>query len=122
MSINSETLAYLQQVAHDVIVEDLKTEVTVMRRAKAENIYGTSEDYTVGGTYLGWLVEQGNPLLKEAQDLAGVATTFELRLPLEAIIDPGDQVSIGGDLFVVQNTNNDNTLPIFMEATLRRVE
>ena len=123
MPITPETLEFIQQVAAGIITDDLKTQVTVMRRSRsAENAYGTSaETWTSDQTYLGWLVEKSAADLTRQGTLAGGVNEFELRLPLDAVIEPGDRVVIGSAIYTVQNTNNEDTLPVFMEATLRRV-
>jgi hypothetical protein len=124
VSINAETLAVLRGVAQNILTDDIKTEVTVMRRQRdVENVYGLSdEEFVEDATYLGWLVSTSATDLKKMQGIAGSTEEFELRLPIEALIAPGDQVVIGGALYTVQVTNNEDTLPMFMEATLRRVE
>lgn len=124
MPITAETLAVLRQVAQNVIADDLKTEVTILHRARSsENAYGTSaETFTPTNTYVGWLVGIKASDLDARGGLAIATQEFELRLPVTAIVETGDQVEIGGAIYTVQNTNNEDTLPVFMEATLRRVE
>jgi hypothetical protein len=122
--LDAEALAYIQQVAQDILTDDLKTEVTVLRRTRAaENDYGTSaETWTADQTYLGWLENMKSRDLSISGGLVTNSEEFELRLPIDAIVSPGDRVLIGGVLFTVQNTNNEDTLPVFMEAIVRRVE
>lgn len=124
MSITPETLAVLRQVAQGIVADELKTTVTVLRRSRAvENAYGTSaEQWAAGGTYQGWLVSTSATDLTSSHRVAASTEEFELRLPIDAVVEAGDRVEIGGDVFTVQNTNNEETLPIFMEATLRRVQ
>ncbi len=123
MSINPETLAVLRGVAQTIISEDLKTEVTIMRRQRAaETPYGLSdEEFTDGGTYMAWVVDARKFDLDKLGGLAGVIDELEVRLPIEAIVESGDQVIVGGTAFTVQSTNNEHTLPMFMKAWIRRV-
>jgi hypothetical protein len=122
--LDAEALAYIQQVAQEILTDDLKTEVTVLRRTRAaENAYGTSaETWTADQTYLGWLENMKSRDLAISGGQVANSEEFELRLPIDAIVSPGDRVLIGGVLFTVQNTNNEDTLPVFMEAIVRRVE
>ncbi len=122
--IDSEALAELRAVAEGVIATNMKTEITVMRRSRAaENPYGTSgETWTADETYLGWVKEISATDLQASNRLAGQVGEYEVRLPIEAVVSPGDRLVIGGDQYVVQNTNNLDTLPIFMKATIRRIE
>jgi hypothetical protein len=124
MPITPETLAVLRGVANTIITADLKTEVTVLHRSRAaENPYGTSGETWAGtDTWLAWIREIKATDIQNLNHQAGQVGEFEVRLPIEAIVDPGDRLVIGGDLYVVQNTNNIDTLPIFMKVTVRRIE
>ena len=122
--ISAETLAALRGVAQNIIGGELKTEVTVLRRSRsAENAFGTSGETWAGtDTYMAWVREIRATDLNNLNKQAGMTNEVELRLPINAIVDVGDRVVIGGDLWVVNNTNNVDTLPIFMKATVRKIE
>ncbi len=122
MPITSETLSVLRGVANTIITEDLKTEVTVLTRTRdAENAYGTSGESWAGTTtYLAWVKEIKNTNLDAPNKLQGTVNEYEVRLPIHAIVNVGDRMAIGGDVYVVNDTNNLDSLPIFMKARVRK--
>lgn len=124
MPITPETLTVLRGVANTIITEDLKTEVTVLHRSReAENPYGTSGEAWAGtDTWLAWVKEIKATDLQNIGRQAGQVGEYEVRLPIQATVSPGDRIVMGGDLYVVNNTNNMDTLPIFMKATVRRID
>lgn len=124
MPITPETLTVLRGVANTIITEDLKTEVTILTRARdAENVYGTSGESWAGtATWMAWVREITATDINNQNKRAGMTNEIEVRLPIEAVVAPGDRLVIGGDLYVVNNTNNVDTLPIFMKATVRRID
>lgn len=124
MPVTPELLANLRNVAQNIIADDLKTVVTVMHRSRqAENAYGTSGETWAGDdTWLAWVREVRSTDLEKFGGLAGQVGEYHVRLPIEAIVAAGDQIVMGGEVYVVQNTNNMDSLPIFMRATVRRVE
>jgi hypothetical protein len=71
---------------------------------------------------MAWCREIRATDLNNLNNQAGMTNELEVRLPIEAIVDVGDRLSIGGDLWVVNNTNNMDTLPMFMKVTARRIE
>jgi len=117
--LTAAQLAAVRQAAELGMV----TPVVIRRRSVAEGDYGDDEPtYTPVASVKGWLYSRPTPIQEEAGGRLITANTYRLLLPVGTDILPGDEVTIGGETFVVSDTTAESTWNPMLKASLRRAE
>lgn len=101
----------------------LQTSVTHLRETPGtEGDYGTTAPtWTEVGTYLGWVRQPTLAELREAgASVVSAIGTYRLHLESSKEVAIGDKFLIGGEEYVVQDTNVENTYRVFTTCLLRR--
>lgn len=101
----------------------LQTEVHVLRRLPvASNPYGDdTEAWVETTTTFGWIRQMNDPYIREGSGIASITGIFRLELPVDTEVVPGDMVGVEGQTYMVENTNVEDTLKVFLEAYVRIV-
>lgn len=118
--VTEDMLVMLRQYAYSGLV----TDVQIKKRVRGDNEYGDSEETwpTVNSTVKGWLRQMNDPAILESLGLAGAVGVFRLEMPVGSDVASGDQVVIGPGIYTVENTNTEDTLQVFLEAYVRKIE
>lgn len=120
MSLVTETqLDALRQVAY----RGLDTPVAIMRRTAYETDADVAYAWAEVSTVMGWLRHMNNPGIDvQTGRIAGTMSIFRLHLRHDVDIRHDDRVVIGGETYLVQDVNSENTITVFRTAMLRRIE
>lgn len=118
--VTDEMLETLRGFAY----QGLQTEVHILRREiVADGPYGDGgEEWVEESTTFGWIHQMNNPFIQAQAGVASVTGVFRLELPIGTDIAIADMVGVEGATYTVENTNTEDTLKVFLEAYIRRVE
>lgn len=116
--VSESQLAALRAVAY----QGLETEVTILRSAQVENIYGSEEAWVDQGSTLGWIREMSTSKVGIMSGFLATTGTFRLHVAVDVDLEPGDRVGIDGVIFNVSDTNSDNTIRVWTTAIMRRIQ
>ncbi len=113
-------LAKLRSVGY----KGLTSDVQVWRKMPPqENPYGDGDEEWVNyGTYKGWMRQMNDPKL--GMGVGEVSQVGIFRLHLEAAVEvfTDDKIVFEGAEYIVQNSNDDDTIRIFTTCYLRKIE
>lgn len=99
----------------------LQTPVAILRRqAVTANPYGDdTEDWVEVSDTFGWFRQMNDPYIAAANGVAAITGIFRLELPVGTDVAPGDMVGVEGQTYMVENTNVEDTLQVFLEVYVR---
>lgn len=71
----------------------------------------------------GWILQTNQPPIDDREGLSTTYGSFRLQLPVDSPpIAVGDRVYIGGMLYTVNNTNDNDTYRVFSSCLIKRIE
>lgn len=114
--INDQLLNNLRNVAYRQLV----TGVTIQRYTDSAGAADTTLAWVDVQATTGWLVGKPSDVEEGTGRRAIVPNVYELRLRQGTNIIPGDRCVIGGAVYIVQDTNAEVTISLFLKARLRR--
>jgi hypothetical protein len=107
----------------DLTVPSMTTTVLIQHRVVTQNTYGDDiVSYANGDTVKGWMFSTPTPMQEEDSGSLITANTYRLFVPVGTNIDPGDQVVIDTETFLVSDTTFESTWNVMLRCSLRRRE
>lgn len=108
----------------------MQTDVTILRKlgiqTDSENPYGDDtvafEPASSSVTVKGWMVPQLGKNFDVDQGKVQAFGDHIIRVPVGTVIEPEDEVIIGGEVYVVIDSNTEQTWPEWTTAVLRRIQ
>ena len=100
------------------------TDTVTIQTHSTTNIAGGEADvWTTTATTTGWLKQTNTPQLEQVGEgeIAAVGV-YRLLLPWNTAVNPGDQVIVGSNTYLMQNTNVEDTNRISLVCTVRLIE
>lgn len=103
--------------------QGLQRPFTVLRKqAVVANPYGDdTEEWVEQTSTWGWLKMVNSPYLSENSGLVAGLSIYRLELPIDTDVAVGDMIGGEGSTYVVQDTNNDDTLQMWRTLIVRRL-
>lgn len=108
-----------------VIESGMVTDVTIYHRVAADNVYGDDQTETwpgTGTTVKGWLRTVPEGTIDVVSGVQADVSLYRLFLPVGTNVKNNDRVKIGGDSYVVTDTNKESTYQVALKCSLRRAE
>ena len=120
--ISPSELAAIQ----DLGLSGLTSTCTVYHRSTEVTANGQQNIWTAGATIPCWVYEitPTTVMLGTIDGAASLSQVFHVRVPMGSNVDSGDQLVLStfpGNTYIVQNTNNDGTYPVWLDCAVRRV-
>lgn len=107
----------------EVALSGMITPVIIKRLSIGAGPYGDDvTSFAPIATVNGWLYSDPQAVITEVGGTQGLVNTYRLFLPVGTDILSGDQVVIGGNTFIVSDTNAESTYLPLLRCTLRRLE
>jgi len=110
-------------VLRKIAYRGLDTPYTIWRPSRVDNGYGTDQIvFTQVGSGICWMRQSNNPFLhvEVGQELA--TNIYRMLTEFNKDIQVSDEIRIGDNAYIVQNTNEDDTIRVFSTVTVRRVD
>lgn len=103
--------------------KNLVTPYEVYRPTKVENDYGTDTTFSLVYSDVGWLKLINTPYISEHEQRGQSMIKYRLHCRLESDIKIGDEIRMeGNSKYMVQATDADDTMQIYLTVDLRRME
>lgn len=98
--------------------------ITIQRPTQTDSSFGDDEvvTYTTVGTSKAWFRSTPTPVATADTGVLITVNTYRLLVPVGTDILPKDQVLVGGDTYLVTDTNAESTWKPSTRVSLRRRE
>lgn len=101
----------------------LQTDIDLLVRTIIEGVDGDPdmEVYAFEDTYKGWIRDDSRgPEVIENLGLASVTPRFRIHLDSDVVVHEGDLLASGGEVFVANTVNTDDTIRVFTTVMARK--
>lgn len=120
--ISPAELAAIQEIG----LSGLTSSCTVYKRETQATADGQQNMWVAGPTVPCWVYEitPTTVVLDPVDGAASLAQIFHVRVPMGTDVGSGDRLvlsSFPGSTYIVQNTNNDGTYPVWLDCAVRRL-
>lgn len=124
MSVNPLLTSAMLDRVRSIGARTLTQSFTILVRTTEPNDYGDgSEVYVDSGDYLGRIRQMNNADLGEGIAVVSAVGMFRLHLPPTVSIAEGDMVAdTAGNLYVVNNSNSEDTIRVFTTAMVQKIQ
>jgi hypothetical protein len=120
--VSSSQMAFIRKMGNLGLLTDVELRPMVI----ATDQYGGDPHQTWPATGIiikGWILQTNQPPIDDRNGVSTTYGSFRLQLPADSPpIAVGDQVCIGGLLYTVNNTNDNDTYRVFSSCLIKRIE
>lgn len=113
------------KAARDIGETGLQTDGTVLRRIIVEGEDGADdyEAWATVDTYKCWVRMTNDPVLHDdGRGLVSSIGRYRIHFEHTVSIEEGDEIVVGGETFLVNDVNNEDTYRVFTTATARKAD